>query len=126
MSSLSAELSALFPLFQIVETRVGPVSDHAVQLCTQNSLRWALWLAFNAVPNQNVYISTRTDQILQSAGIPVVLGDSAQIEVFQAPLLNFRDHGPLVQQAWYGGQQATITHDWTVIEVLLLTEGAVY
>lgn len=126
MSSLSAEISALFPLFQVQETRVGPVSDHAVQLCAQNSLRWALWLAFNAVPNENVYISTLQSQILQSAGIPVVIGDATAVRVFQSPLLNFRDHGPLVQQAWYGGQQATITHDWTVIEVLLLSEGGAF
>lgn len=126
MSSLSQDLSMLFPLFQIQETHIGPLSDHAILLCAQNPLRWALWLAFNAVPNESVWISTVKANLLQSAGIPVVLGNATVIEVFQSPLLNFRDHGPLVQQAWYGGGQATITHDWTVIEVLLLTEGATF
>lgn len=124
MSSLSKELSALGPSFQVTETIVvQKTSDLTVPLTLYNPMRWALVIGITSgtisVPGIALSVATLAAKggwLLENSG--GVGGNAAQPIV-----LWFRDHGPLVSQQWFGGSTAgsfpSAQCVWTVYEVIL-------
>ena len=120
MSSLSQALSDLGPLFEVRETFIGPITATEVQLCTKNPLRWALTFGVNPPLNVLLFASTIPGNPTQAKGLLVAASNASQIVFVRSPELSFRQWGPLVQQAWYGGGVSTQQQNWTVMEVLLV------
>lgn len=124
MSSLSQELSALGPLFQVLETLVPQTSAQAtVQLVPANPMRWGLVIGAPIGPSAggiiDPVISTDAGNITSGAGLGFGgTGASVQTKEFW-----FRRHGPLAQSIWFGGAlngtKPGSTVKWTVIEILL-------
>lgn len=127
MSSLSSQLTALFPLFQVQETVLTQAANEPlVQLVKTNPLRWLLWAtAYTASGTNSSLWGTNPANVAAGNGQILPLSNSANIS-FAALALSYRQHGPLVQSAIYGGYFPGVAPMgntiWTTIELLLTSE----
>lgn len=126
MSSLSAELAALGPLFAVVETLVIQTpSASEVTLCLPDPRRWKLLIDAPVLGSQTFAISTVSGNVAKGGGIVLALAGGTTGGARHSFEENFRDDATIVQAGFYGGisggaaPPANVT--WTVIEVLLNT-----
>lgn len=105
ISSLSKELSALGPLFQVTERIVTlTAQDTSVTLCTANALRWALRIAAISSGTVPVFAAMNLAAIVASGGWPLVVPGGGADGTAIPFSLNVRQDGILTQQLWIGGQ----------------------
>lgn len=124
MSSLSQELSALGPLFQVSETTVTVPSTGGNQLMIPaNPMRWSFRAVMSAQQSAVVFVSTSANGVANGQGFAYGTGAFNTGGGLQGVSLNFRDDGPLVQSEWHIGLKAGTTMPTavlvTIFQVLL-------
>lgn len=125
MSSLSLELSALGPLFQIQETVVPQLTTQkTVLLAPSDARRWAIVINPDYIYGDVLAVATLQSTIDNGGGIVVQWANNPSGGRGLRIEWDVRSKGTLVQQQMYGGTPALSgpSHNinWTVIEVLLV------
>lgn len=125
MSSLSLELSALGPLFQVQETIVTQLTTQkTVLLAPSDARRWAIVINPDLVHQDLLAVATLQTTIDNGGGILVQWTNDPSGGFGRRIEWDVRSKGTLVQQQIYGGTPnasgPAANVNWTVIEVLLV------
>lgn len=116
MSSLSQELSALGPLFQVLETTVTvPSTGGSQQLVPANPMRFSFRAVVSNQPGAIIFMSTSPAGVLAGQGFAFGTGVFNTGGGLQGVSLNFRDDGPLAQSSWQIGLKAGTTMPTAVV-----------
>lgn len=116
MSSISEALGPLPSQFRLTHTIINQVGGaDSPPLCQPDPLRWALILGAPFLTNGTfttgfIWLDSSTNAV--PLGIPI----QASASPFN---INFRDHGTLVQQQWFGNAVNSALVHWPVIEILI-------